>query len=101
MSGQESTANLQLTSLYAFLEGIGCQLDWHLTHVCPDCPTIQIIREKVTRLKVGLEGIESRIASGEYSDEQVATTLREAGEFLVFFGPVPKRVTLSGCMVAV
>jgi hypothetical protein len=88
-------------SLNSFLEGIEEQLEWHLNHVCGDCPTIQTMSSNLTRVRSGLERLQRIEADGSASEEQIAETLREAGELLVFFGPLPPRVRLSGNLISV
>ena len=47
--------------LISFLAGIEKQLDWHLAHVCPDCPTIQTMSENLGRIRAGLERLDGMI----------------------------------------
>jgi len=90
-----------MDQLSSFLDGIEEQLEWHLKHVCPDCPTIQTMSENLARIKVGLGKLKTQDTDEEFSEEQIRDTLREAGEFLVFFGPLSEKVTLAGCRLTV
>ena len=87
--------------LESFLDGIEQQLEWHLMHVCPDCSTILTLTENLSRIRGGLADLKAKIDIGQYSDEQIRDALRDAGGLLVFFGPLPEKVTLSGCRLSV
>jgi len=87
--------------LSIFLDGIEAQLEWHSEHVCPDCPTIQTMSENLVRIRDGLERLKALNTDGAFAEEEIQETLREAGEFLVFFGPLSEKVTLAGCRLTV
>jgi len=74
--------------LNSFLDGIEEQLEWHLKHVCPDCPTTKSVFENLAHVRNGLEKLSHLADEGLASEKQIQEQLRDAGSCLVLFRPI-------------